>query len=129
MFPNAQFSVGDAEGSLVLSPIFFGPAAYFRRSILPLLITAAKSYIPLFWKQPQAPYIIVWLKKIVEIKETEDLVATKKGHRKNSLKSGFVGMNMRYGGTPNSNGLVARPWFLSLTPPSLFFGGIFTCFF
>lgn len=55
------------------------PSKAYRKSILPLLITAAKACIPLFWKQTQPPSIAVWLKKVVDINPMEDLVATEKG--------------------------------------------------
>lgn len=60
----------------VLHHYSFSGKAY-RRSILPLLITAAKCCICLFWKQ--APSTAVWLKKVAEINELEDLVATERG--------------------------------------------------
>lgn len=47
---------------LLLYHRFYGKA--YRQSVLPLLLTATKSCIPLFCKQSQAPSIAVWLKKV-----------------------------------------------------------------
>lgn len=71
-------------------PVLFLPhhhwfsSEVYRRSILPLLLTATKGWFPLFWKQTQAPSIAIWLKKVAEINEMEDLVATEKGLRENN---------------------------------------------
>lgn len=66
----------------------------YRRSILPLLLTAAKSCIPLFWKQTQPPPVAVWLKKVAKINAMENLVATAKGLSGKCLKNCFIGTSL-----------------------------------
>lgn len=55
------------------------PSKIYRKSIPPLLLTAAKSCIPLCWKQTQPPSVAIWLKKVAEIYAMEDLVAEERG--------------------------------------------------
>lgn len=68
------------------------PTKVYRKSIIPLLLKAAKSCIPLLWKQTQPPSVAMWLKKILEIRAMEDLVATEKGLSEQFSKKIF-GMN------------------------------------
>lgn len=90
------------DRELPLTPVFFLLhhheilSKIYRRSILPLLLTAAKSYIPLFWKQTQLPGVAVWLKRIAEINEMEDLVATDRGLREKFLKKWFYWHEFTY---------------------------------
>lgn len=61
------------DRELLMSPELFLlhhhkiPSKSYRKSILPLLITAAKSCIPLNWKQTQPPSVAGWLKRVADI--------------------------------------------------------------
>lgn len=65
------------------------PSKTYRKSILPLLSTAAKSCIPLLWKQTEPPAVAMWLKKIADIYKMEDLIATDKGNSEKFLKKWY----------------------------------------
>lgn len=67
------------------------PSKAYRKSILPLLVTAAKSCIPLLWKRTEPPGAAMWLKKIADVYNMEDLVATERGLREQFLKKWFYG--------------------------------------
>lgn len=60
-------------GGLPWTPVFFLihhdeiPSKTYRKSILPLLFTAAKSCIPLCWKQTQPQSVAIWMKKVSEM--------------------------------------------------------------
>lgn len=72
------------------------PSKAYRKSILPSLITAAKSCIPLFWKKTEPPGIAVWLKKIVDIHKMEDLVAIDQGRREQFSKKWYYWLQFFY---------------------------------
>lgn len=65
------------------------PRASYRKSILPLLFTAAKSCIPLLWKQTQPPTVAMWLRKVAHLNEMEDLISTERGTRDKFMKRWF----------------------------------------
>lgn len=65
------------------------PSKAYRKSILPLLSTAAKSCIPLLWKQTEPPVVALWLKKIADIYNMEDLIVTEKGNSEKFLKKWY----------------------------------------
>lgn len=52
------------------------PAKVYKKSILRHLLNAAKSCIPLIWKQAQPPTVGLWLRKVKELNWMLDLVLT-----------------------------------------------------
>lgn len=91
-----------ADRELPKSPEFFLihhheiPSKTYRKSILPLLSTAAKSCIPLLWKRTEPPCVALWLRKVADIHRMEDLIATEKGTREQFLKKWYYWLEFFY---------------------------------
>lgn len=66
-------------------------AQSYKRSIVRLLLNAAKSCIPLMWKKSLPPSIGLWLHGVEEIKKLEDLVLTAQ-NKINPLRHGGSGL-------------------------------------
>lgn len=97
------------------------PSKAYRKSILPLLVTAAKSCIPWFWKRTEPPGVAAWLRKVADIHKMKDLVATDRGLREQFFKRWFYWLDFPRPSSPYFLPLQTFPSSSLPLPPTSFF--------
>lgn len=63
------------------------PTRIYKKSVVRHLLDAAKTCIPLFWKSTQTPTIALWLQKVEEINQMEDLILTSQNRQETYTKT------------------------------------------
>lgn len=57
------------------------PISQYKKSVLPYLLNAAKRLLPIYWKRAKVPGREEWVRRVNEIREVEDWIATSRASR------------------------------------------------